>query len=101
MHPRRTACRQVRADAAVTGVVAQRYPYFSVRGLPLSAGGETPAWHALAHGTQDALEQSRMRLLLNHWAMRIDPVGYEVCGPWDAVHFVTQTRATARRGGPS
>jgi NADPH-dependent 2,4-dienoyl-CoA reductase/sulfur reductase-like enzyme len=57
----------------VTVLLADRYPNFSICGLPYFLSGEVPDWHSLAHRTIDELEQAGIELLLEHTAERIDP----------------------------
>jgi NADPH-dependent 2,4-dienoyl-CoA reductase/sulfur reductase-like enzyme len=71
--------RELSQDVEVTVVVADDYPNFSICGLPFHVSGETPDWHQLAHRTLDELEQTGMRLLLNHRAIGVDPNRHEVC----------------------
>jgi NADPH-dependent 2,4-dienoyl-CoA reductase/sulfur reductase-like enzyme len=54
-------------------LLADRYPNFSICGLPYFLSGEVPDWHALAHRTLDELEQTGIELLLEQTAHRIDP----------------------------
>jgi multiple sugar transport system substrate-binding protein len=51
--------REVQPDAAVTVVVAEGYPNFSICGFPFFVSGETPDWHLLAHRTLQELEVCR------------------------------------------
>jgi len=41
--------RELDASAAITVVLADGYPNFSICGLPFFLSGETPDWHQLAH----------------------------------------------------
>ena len=50
--------RELRPDVAVTVMVADAYPHFSVCGLPFYVSGETPDWHQLAHRSLQELEQA-------------------------------------------
>ncbi|MDR3566715.1 MAG: FAD-dependent oxidoreductase [Syntrophobacteraceae bacterium] len=58
----------------VTVVVADRYPNFSICGLPFYLSGEVPDWHTLAHRTARDIENEGVRLALDHLATSIDPV---------------------------
>jgi NADPH-dependent 2,4-dienoyl-CoA reductase/sulfur reductase-like enzyme len=62
----------------VTVVVADRFPNFSICGLPFFLSGEVPDWQALAHRTIEEIEREGMHLRLNHRAIRIDPKGKTV-----------------------
>ena len=54
-------------------VVADGYPNFSICGLPFYLSGEVTDWRRLAHRTQDEIEGTGIRLLLNHTATAIRP----------------------------
>ncbi len=56
-----------------TLVVADRYPNFSICGLPYYLSGEVLDWRNLAHRTREEIEQAGIRLLLDHRAFAIDP----------------------------
>lgn len=70
--------REVDPDAEVALVVADRYPNFSICGLPFWLSGETPEWQDLAHRTRDTLEDAGLELLLDTTAIAIDPVDHEL-----------------------
>lgn len=55
----------------ITVVLADEYPNFSICGLPFFLSGETPDWRSLAHRT----DFPGIRLMPNHTAENIDPVG--------------------------
>jgi NADPH-dependent 2,4-dienoyl-CoA reductase/sulfur reductase-like enzyme len=65
--------REIDPGVEVTVLLADRYPNFSICGLPYFLSSEVPDWHALAHRTLDELEQTGIELLLEHTAERIDP----------------------------
>lgn len=44
--------RELDREAAITVVLADDYPNFSICGLPFFLSGETPDWHQLAHRTE-------------------------------------------------
>src|SRR5256714_3555520 len=77
--------RELNASAEVTIVLADRFPNFSVCGLPFYLSGEVPDWHWLAHRTAEDITREGIHLLLDHTAQTIDP----------ANHLVT----VANRGG--
>ena len=58
----------------VTIVVADRYPNFSICGLPFYLSGEVDDWHTLAHRTVSEIENEGIHLLLEHSVSSIDPV---------------------------
>jgi NADPH-dependent 2,4-dienoyl-CoA reductase/sulfur reductase-like enzyme len=62
----------------VTVLLADRYPNFSICGLPYFLSGDVPDWHALAHRTTHELGQAGIELLLEHTANHIDPQGRKV-----------------------
>jgi NADPH-dependent 2,4-dienoyl-CoA reductase/sulfur reductase-like enzyme len=53
-------------------VLADRYPNFSICGLPYFLSGEVPDWQSLAHRTTGDLESVGIELLLEHTAVLID-----------------------------
>jgi NADPH-dependent 2,4-dienoyl-CoA reductase/sulfur reductase-like enzyme len=57
----------------VTVVVADEYPNYSIRGLPLFLSGEVEDWRTLAHRGVEEIEGASIHLLLNHKAEVIDP----------------------------
>ncbi len=59
----------------VTVVVADSYPNFSICGLPFYLSGEVQDWRTLAHRTISDIEKEGIRLLLEHTAVSLDPVG--------------------------
>ena len=70
--------RQLDDEVQVTMALADRYPNFSVCGLPFYVSGEVEDWQALAHRTIGELRQHRIELLLEHVATRIDPAAKQV-----------------------
>jgi NADPH-dependent 2,4-dienoyl-CoA reductase/sulfur reductase-like enzyme len=65
--------RELDPSVEVTVLVADRFPNFSICGLPYHVSGDVPDWRQLAHRTLQELEATGMRLLLDHTAHRIDP----------------------------
>ncbi|HUY79891.1 MAG TPA: FAD-dependent oxidoreductase, partial [Ktedonobacterales bacterium] len=65
-------------SVAVTVVVADAFPNYSICGLPFYLSGETPDWHMLAHRTADEITAQGITLLLNHTARRIEPTQRQV-----------------------
>jgi NADPH-dependent 2,4-dienoyl-CoA reductase/sulfur reductase-like enzyme len=70
--------REVDPTARVTIVVADRFPNYSICGLPFYLSGETPDWHQLAHRTRDELRKAGLELLLDHVATAIWPARHEL-----------------------
>jgi NADPH-dependent 2,4-dienoyl-CoA reductase/sulfur reductase-like enzyme len=64
--------REVSPALEVSVVVADRYPNYSICGLPFWLAGETPDWRDLAHRTTDEIRGQGIRLLLDHNARSID-----------------------------
>lgn len=91
----------------VTMVVADRYPNFSVCGLPFYVSGEVPDWQALAHRSTEELAGRGIRLLLQHTVTRLDPTtktatavdaaGAERLVAYDAVIIATGARPRTSR----
>jgi NADPH-dependent 2,4-dienoyl-CoA reductase/sulfur reductase-like enzyme len=70
--------REVDPSTQVAVVVADRFPNYSICGLPFYLSGEVPDYHALAHRTADDITDQGIGLLLNHTARSIDPVNHTV-----------------------
>jgi NADPH-dependent 2,4-dienoyl-CoA reductase/sulfur reductase-like enzyme len=64
--------RELDPSAQVKVLVADRYPNFSICGLPYLVGGDVADWRDLAHRTLPELEATGMKLLLDHEATAID-----------------------------
>ena len=63
--------RELAAETRVTLVVADRYPNFSICGLPFYLSGEIKDWRTLAHRTVDDIREHGIDLLLEHQAVAI------------------------------
>ena len=61
--------RELDKTVCPTVVLADKYPNYSICGLPFYLSGETPDWRSLAHRT----EFEGITLLKNHTAIGIDP----------------------------
>jgi NADPH-dependent 2,4-dienoyl-CoA reductase/sulfur reductase-like enzyme len=70
--------KELASSTEVTVVVADRYPNFSICGLPFFISGEVSDWNALAHRTAQDIQNEGVRLLLDHTATSIDPAKKEV-----------------------
>lgn len=70
--------RELAPSYEVTVIVADRYPNYSVCGLPFWLGGEVADWHTLAHRTAGEIEAHGIHLLLEHTAFAIEPVSKTV-----------------------
>jgi Uncharacterized NAD(FAD)-dependent dehydrogenases len=64
--------RELDPDVDVTVVVADRYPNFSICGIPYYFSGDVKPWQSLAHRTSADLEATGMTLRLDTLATRID-----------------------------
>jgi NADPH-dependent 2,4-dienoyl-CoA reductase/sulfur reductase-like enzyme len=67
--------RELDPSVDVTVVVADRYPNFSICGIPYFISGEVQPWQSLAHRTAADLEATGMRLRLDTFATDIDVAG--------------------------
>jgi NADPH-dependent 2,4-dienoyl-CoA reductase/sulfur reductase-like enzyme len=65
--------RTIDPRAEVTMIVADRYPNYSVCGLPFYVSREVEDWEALAHRTTEDLVAQGITLLLDHVATQLDP----------------------------
>ena len=65
--------RELDAAVEVSVMLADRYPNFSICGIPYFLSGDVPDWHALSHRTIGDLEQAGIELLLERTATLIDP----------------------------
>jgi NADPH-dependent 2,4-dienoyl-CoA reductase/sulfur reductase-like enzyme len=65
--------RELDSTTEVTVLVADRYPNFSICGIPYHVSGEVPDHRDLAHRGVADLEATGMRLLLDHPADMIVP----------------------------
>jgi NADPH-dependent 2,4-dienoyl-CoA reductase/sulfur reductase-like enzyme len=66
--------RELDPASEVTIVVADRYPNFSICGLPFYLSGEVSDWHTLAHRTVSDIENAGVRLLIEHSVSSVDPI---------------------------
>jgi len=70
--------REVNPACDLTVVVADRYPNYSICGLPFWLSGEIADWHDLAHRKAEDIAGQGIHLLLEHTAHAIDPAGKTV-----------------------
>jgi NADPH-dependent 2,4-dienoyl-CoA reductase/sulfur reductase-like enzyme len=54
-------------------VLADRYPNFSVCGLPFYVSGEVEDWRALAHRGVEEISRQGVELLVEHQATHVEP----------------------------
>ena len=64
--------KEMDPEALVTVVLADRFPNYSLCGLPFYLSGEVSDWHELAHRTIDEIIDAGISLLLDHTARGID-----------------------------
>ena len=67
--------RELDPSVEVTVVVADRYPNYSICGIPYYFSGDVHPWQSLAHRTHADLEATGMRLRLDTLATDIDVPG--------------------------
>lgn len=65
--------KELSPQTDVTVLAADRYPGFSICGLPFYLSGEVSDWQTLAHHDTDEFEQLGIRLLLSYRAESISP----------------------------
>ena len=65
--------RELSPDTEVTLILADRYPNFSICGLPFYLSGEVSDWKTLAHRTADEIEKNGIRLVPDHRVTAIIP----------------------------
>ncbi len=70
--------REMDSTAEVTVVLADRFPNYSICGLPFYLSGEVPDWHWLAHRTAEDITREGIHLLLDTMAQAIDPANHLV-----------------------
>jgi len=70
--------RELDPSVAVTVVVADAYPNFSICGIPYYISGEVTYWRNLAHRTYADLEATGMNLRLDTVATAIDVSGQRI-----------------------
>jgi NADPH-dependent 2,4-dienoyl-CoA reductase/sulfur reductase-like enzyme len=70
--------KELDPSVTVTMILADRFPNFSICGLPFYISGEVQDWRTLAHRTISDIEEKGIRLLLDHKAESIDPAGKTV-----------------------
>jgi NADPH-dependent 2,4-dienoyl-CoA reductase/sulfur reductase-like enzyme len=65
--------KEVNPSADVEILLTDRFPNYSICGLPFFLSGEVPDWRTLAHRTIEEIEKQGVHLLLGHKATRVDP----------------------------
>ena len=80
--------KELDPESDVTIVVADRFPNYSICGLPFYLSGEVPDWRTLAHRTIEELSAADLSLVLEQSVQTIDPAHHRVT----AVNQVGQAR---------
>ena len=70
--------REIDPAMDIIVLVADRFPNYSICGLPFYLSGEVRDWQSLAHRTAEEIERQGIRILMEHRATRIDPKGKTV-----------------------
>ena len=70
--------RELDPAADVSVLLADRYPNFSICGLPYFLSGDVRDWRSLAHRTSEELERAGIELLLEHTAEWFDARAHTV-----------------------
>jgi NADPH-dependent 2,4-dienoyl-CoA reductase/sulfur reductase-like enzyme len=70
--------REMDRGAEVTMMLADRYPNFSICGLPFYVSGEVDDWRALAHRTTEEIVRQGVEVLVEHVATKLDPSAKEI-----------------------
>jgi NADPH-dependent 2,4-dienoyl-CoA reductase/sulfur reductase-like enzyme len=65
--------REMDSSMDISVLVADRFPNYSICGLPFYISGEVKDWQTLAHRTIEEIERQAIHLLLDHRAVTIDP----------------------------
>jgi NADPH-dependent 2,4-dienoyl-CoA reductase/sulfur reductase-like enzyme len=99
--------RELDRGVEISMVVADRYPNFSVCGLPFHVSREVEDWRSLAHRTAEDIAGRDIELLLDHEALTLAPAPKEVVvrtpdGQERRLHYdtvIVATGAHARSDG--
>lgn len=70
--------KEIDPEVNLAVLVKDRYPNFSICGLPFYLSGEVKDWRYLAHRTVEDIERAGIHLLLEHTAESINPVEKEI-----------------------
>jgi len=68
--------RELDPTVEVTVVLADRYPNFSICGLPYFLSGDVPDWRSLAHRRVEDLERAGIELLMERRVERVDAASH-------------------------
>jgi NADPH-dependent 2,4-dienoyl-CoA reductase/sulfur reductase-like enzyme len=94
--------RELDPAVRVTMMLADRYPNFSICGLPFYVSREVEDWRALAHRPAEEITRQGVELLLDHLATQVNPRAKEVlvrdgAGQERALRYDTVVIATGAR----
>lgn len=70
--------KELDSGCEVIIVVADRFPNYSICGLPFYLSGEVQDWRALAHRTIEEIAGAGITVLLDHTAQALDPTKQRV-----------------------
>jgi hypothetical protein len=100
--------RELSPETEVTVLLEDRYPNFSVCGLPYLIGGEVSDWRSLAHRDSRELTDAGIQLHVFatalHHAMTVDAImeldlsyAPPLGSPWDPAQLAAEAWLRARR----
>jgi NADPH-dependent 2,4-dienoyl-CoA reductase/sulfur reductase-like enzyme len=95
--------KELDPECVVTIVVADRFPNYSICGLPFYLSGEVQDWHTLAHRTIEEIAGAGIALVLGAVVQDVDAAGHRISiidadGQGQSLHYdrlVIATGATA------
>ena len=95
--------KELDQECVVTIVVADRFPNYSICGLPFYLSGEVQDWHTLAHRTIEEITGAGIALVLGAVVQDVDAAGHRISiidagGQGQSLHYdrlVIATGATA------
>lgn len=80
--------RELAPETDVTVVVADRFPNFSICGIPYHVAGEVPRWQSLAHRSIPTLEETGISLRLDTVAWHVDPAERRLTvDAWESIAY--------------
>ena len=65
--------RELDSNIGIDMLLTDKYPNFSICGLPFYLSGEVSNWHNLAHRKKSDIEAKDINVLTEHMAEKIDP----------------------------
>jgi NADPH-dependent 2,4-dienoyl-CoA reductase/sulfur reductase-like enzyme len=95
--------RELNPAVELTIVLADRFPNYSICGLPFYLSGEVTDWHDLAHRKAEDITKLGIDLLMDYWAESIDPAQQTVTvtTPDGAKKILTYDKLILGTGGTS